>query len=174
MALTKVQKQKILDDLKEKIQKQKIIIFVDFTGLKVKDFFGLRKKLKTTDSQIKVAKKTLAEIAFKELKGEIMKSFDIQNLKGQIAFIFGFKDEIPPAKVVWQNSQENPNLKILGGFLENQFIEAEKIIELAKLSGKEELLRRLVGSFSAPISNFIYILQGNIKGLLYVLNAIKK
>jgi large subunit ribosomal protein L10 len=121
-----------------------------------------------------VAKKTLAEIAFKELKGEIMKSFDIQNLKGQIAFIFGFKDEIPPAKVVWQTSQENPNLKILGGFLENQFIEAEKIIELAKLSGKEELLRRLVGSFSAPISNFIYILQGNIKGLLYVLNAIKK
>ena len=174
MALTKAQKQKILDDLKEKIQKQKIIIFVDFTGLKVKDLFNLRKKLKTTDSQIKVAKKTLADIAFKELRGKDIKSFDIQNLKGQIAFIFGFKDEISPTKIVWLTSQENPNLKILGGFFENQFIEAEKVIELAKLSGKEELLGRLVGSVSAPISNFIYILQANIKGLLYVLNAIKK
>lgn len=174
MALTKVQKQKILDDLKEKIQKQKIIIFVDFTGLNVKDLFNLRKKLKTIDSQIKVAKKTLAEIAFKELEGEAIKSFDVKNLKGQIAFIFGFKDEISPTKIVWLTSQESPNLKILGGFLENQFIEAEKVIELAKLSGKEELFGRLVGSVSAPISNFIYILQANIKGLIYALSAIKK
>ena len=173
MALTKVQKQKILDDLKEKIQKQKIIIFVDFTGLKVKDLFNLRKKLKTTDSQIKVAKKTLADIAFKELKGKTLQSFNVKNLRGQIAFIFGFKDEISPTKIVWLTSQENPNLKILGGFLENQFIEAEKIIELAKLSGKEELLGRLVGSVSAPISNFIYILQGNIRNLVYIISQIK-
>jgi large subunit ribosomal protein L10 len=172
--LTRIQKQKIIKDLKEKIQKQKIIIFVDFTGLKVKDLFNLRKKLKTIDSQIKVAKKTLAEIAFKELKGKTLQSFDVKNLRGQVAFIFGFKDEISPTKIVWLTSQENPNLKILGGFLEDQFIEAEKVIELAKLSGKEELLRRLVGSVSAPISNFIYILQANTKGLLYVLNAIKK
>ena len=172
--LTRIQKQKIIKDLKEKIQKQKIIIFVDFTGLKVKDHFNLRKKLKTMDSQIKVAKKTLAEIAFKELKGKTLQSFDVKNLRGQVAFIFGFKDEISPTKIVWLTSQENPNLKILGGFLEDQFIEAEKVIELAKLSGKEELLGRLVGSVSAPISNFIYILQANTKCLLYVLNAIKK
>jgi len=173
MALTKIQKQKILDDLKEKIQKQKIIVFVDFTGLKVKDLFNLRKKLKTTDSQIKVAKKTLAEIAFTELKGKTPKSFDIKNLRGQIAFIFGFKDEISPTKITWLTSQENPNLKILGGFLAGQFIEAEKIVELAKLSGKEELFGRLVGSISAPISNFVYILEGNVKGLLQVLAKAK-
>jgi len=171
MALTKVQKQKILEDLKEKIQKQKIIIFVDFTGLKMKDLFHLRKKLKTIDSQIKVAKKTLAEIAFKKLKGKTLQSFDVKNLKGQIAFVFGFKDEISPTKIVWLTSQENPNLKILGGFLENQFIEAEKIIELAKLSGKEELLGRLVGSVSAPISNFIYILQAPLEALTFAIKA---
>jgi len=67
----------------------------------------------------------------------------------------------------------DPNLKILGGFLENKFVEAEKIIELAKLPTREELLARLVGSISAPISNFINVLEANIKGLIYVLTKAK-
>jgi len=167
--LTKVQKQKIIEELKEKIARQKAVIFVDFTGLKMKDIFDLRKKLKMVDSQLKIAKKTLAQIAFKEmgLKTEIKK------LKGEIAFVFGLKDKISSAKTIFQFSQINPNLKILGGFLENKFVEAEKIIELAKLPTREELLARLVGSISAPISNFVNVLEANIKGLVYILSRIK-
>jgi len=169
MAKTKEEKEKILEELKEKISKQKVTIFVDFTGLKTKDIFDLRKKLKMVDSQLKVTKKTLAQIAFNKsgLKTEIKK------LKGEIAFVFGLKDEISPAKTIWQFAETNPNLKILGGFLENKFVEAEKIIELAKLPTREELLARLVGSISAPISNFVNVLEANIKGLIFVLKQIK-
>ena len=169
MVRTKEEKKKILEELKEKISKQKVTIFVDFTGLKTKDIFDLRKKLKMVDSQLKVTKKTLAQIAFNKsgLKTEIKK------LKGEIAFVFGLKDEISPAKTIWQFAETNPNLKILGGFLENKFVEAEKIIELAKLPTREELLARLVGSISAPISNFVNVLEANIKGLIFVLKQIK-
>lgn len=165
MAITKEQKKAILKDLKENISKQKVIIFADFTGLKVKDISDLRKKLKKSDSQLKVAKKTLAQIAFKEggFKAEI------KGLKGEIAFIFGFKDEISPAKIVFQIAEKNPNLKILGGVLENKIVNADRIIELARLPTREELLARLVGSVSAPMSNILSVLQGNIKGLIYVL-----
>lgn len=171
MALTKEQKQKILDDLKEKITKQKAMVFVDFTGLKVKDLFDLRRKLKSTDSQLKVAKKTLIKIAFKKRKFE---EIDIKKLKGEIALVFGFKDEISPAKIIHQFTQTNPNLKILGGFLENKFHNTEEIITLAQLPTREELLERLTRSVSAPISNFVNVLEGNIKGLIYALSAIKK
>lgn len=170
MPLTKEQKKKIIEDLKEKIARQKVIIFVDFTGLKVKDLSFLRKKLKTSGNEIKVAKKTLIGIAFKENKIE----FEPKKLPGEIALVLGYNDEISPAKIVWEFSQEHPNLKILGGFFENKFFETEKIIELAKLPTKEELLARLVGSISAPISNFVNILQANIKGLILALNAISK
>ncbi len=184
MAQTKDQKQKILEDLKEKIAKQKAIVFVDFTGLKVKDLFDLRKKLKTADCELKVAKKTLIGIAFKaaDFKERSSSSLsaknsaidaEIKNLSGQIALIFGYKDEVSPAKIVWQFSQTNPNLKILGGLLTNIFFEAEKIIELAKLPTHEELLAGLVRSISAPISNLLNILEGNIKGLIYILKQIK-
>ena len=170
MALTKIQKQKILESLKEKIAKQKAMLFVDFTGLKVKDISNLRKRLKAANNDLKVAKKTLTQIAFKESRLEM----EVKKLKGEIALVFGFEDEISPAKIVWQFSQENPNLKILGGILENKFVEAEKIIELAKLPTREESLARLVGTISAPISNFVNVLEANIKGLLFALSAIKK
>lgn len=170
MAISREKKKKIIENLKEKIAKQKAMIFVDFTGLKMKDIFNLRKKLKTVDAQLKVAKKTLTQLALKESKLKI----DIKELKGEIALVFGFKDEISPAKIVWQFAELNPNLKILGGLIENKFFETEKIIEIAKLPTREELLVKLVGSISAPISNFVNVLQGNIKGLICVLSSIKK
>lgn len=170
MALTKVQKQKILEGLKEKIAKQKAIVFVDLTGLKVKDSSVLRKKIKTEGNDIKVAKKTLIKLALKSAGLDM----DIKGLKGEIAMVFGLKDEITPAKTVWQFSKENPNLKILAGILENKIVTLDKVIELAQLPTKEGLLGRLVGSVAAPMSGFMNVLQGNIKGLIYALSAIKK
>jgi len=169
MALAKAQKQKILEELKEKIARQKSMVFIDFTGMKVKDIFGLRKKLKEINGELKVAKKTLMGIVFKE-KGI---DLDFKKIKTEIALILGYSDEISPAKIAYQTSQENKNLKILGGFLESKFIEAERVIELAKLPTKNELLAKLAGSINAPVSNFVYSLKYNLKGLVTVLAKVK-
>ena len=169
MALTKEQKQKVVEKLKENIAKQKAMVFVAVEGLKAAELFDLRKRLKEANCLLSVAKKTLLNIAFKEKKME----FDAEELKGQLALIFGFKDEIMPAKTVYQFSLGNENLRILGGFFENKFRDAEEIITLAKIPSKEELLAKVVRSISAPIANFVNILQGNIKGLINVLAKAK-
>ena len=170
MALTKTQKQKIINDLKDKIARQKAMLFVDFTGLKVKDISNLRKKLKAINSELKVAKKTLMKIVFKEAKIDI----NTKEIPGELALVFGYKDEISPAKTVYQFSKEHENIKILGGFIENEHKEAEEIITLAQLPSREELFAKLVGSISAPLSNFAYALNYNLKGLLFLLSTIKK
>lgn len=172
MALTRQQKKKIIEDLKEKIAKQKIMIFVDFKGLKVSDLFELREKLREVNSQLKVAKKTLISLAFKSYDSEL--SQIVNKLRGQIAMIFGFEDIISPAKIAWQSSLKNPNLKILGGYFEKKYRQPAEIITLAQLPTREDLLRQLLRSFSAPISNLILILEGNLKGLIFALSKIKK
>ncbi len=169
MAKTKEQKKKILEELKENLQKQKTLIFVDFTGVKVKDMFQLRQNLKKTEGLFKVVKKTLIGLALKDTGLEA----DLEKIKGEIALVFGFKDEVSPAKIVYNFSKENPNLKILGGFFENKFRPAEDFIALAQIPSREELLAKLVGSISSPMSNFVRALQYNLKGLLYVLSRIK-
>lgn len=165
MALTKIQKQRIIEDLKEKTSKQKAMVFADFTGLRVKDLSDLRKKLKAAGNELKVVKKTLLKLVLKEKKVEMK----VEELKGEVAVIFGFKDELSPAKITYQFGEGNLNLKILGSFFENEFKNAEETIILAKLPAKKELLSELVATISAPMSQFVNVLQGNIKGLICVL-----
>jgi len=169
MALTREQKKKIIEDLKEKIARQKAIIFVGITGLKVKDLSELRRKLKAVEGNLQVVKKTLIEKAFKENDLE----FDRNKYREEVALAFGFEDEIKLAKRVHQFSLVNERLKILGGFFENRFREAQELITLAQLPTREELLARLVGTLSAPLTNFASALQYNLKGLIYLLTKIK-
>ncbi len=170
MPKTKEQKKLILEELNERIKKQTIIVIVDFTGLKVPEAFDLRKRLKKVNAELRVAKKTLIQLAFKN--NNLDKN--IKEMNGEIALVFGYKDEILPVKTTYDFSKENENLKILGGFFENEFQNAEKFIELAKLPSKEELLGKLVGSISSPITGFVRTLQYNLKGLIFALNAIKE
>jgi large subunit ribosomal protein L10 len=169
MALTKTQKQKALEDLKDKIARQKALILIGISGVKVKDLSSLRKKLKETGNVLKVAKKNLLDIALKEKK----MVFDKDKFKMEIALAFGFEDEILPAKTVYQFTKESENLKILGGFIQNEFKNAEEIVKLAQLPSREELLAKVIWSIASPISGLVSVLQGNIKGLLRVLAGAK-
>ena len=170
MALNKEQKENIVEKLKQSIAKQKAMVFVAIEGLKTTELFDLRKELKQDDCLLTVVKKTLLGMAFKQSKIEL----DVKELKGELALVFGFGDEIRPAKIAYQFSKKNKSLKILGGFFENEVKTAEEIIILARIPSREELLAKIVSSISSPISGFINVLQGNIKGLVYVLSAIKK
>jgi large subunit ribosomal protein L10 len=169
MPLTREQKQEIVNNLEEKINRQKAMVFTASEGLKAEEIFELRRKLKEKDCLLSVVKKTLADRIFK--KNEI--NCDAKEMAGQLALIFGFKDQISPAKISYKFSQTNKKLKILGGFFENNFINTEKVVELAKIPSKEELLAQFVRSIKAPVANFVNVLQGNIKGLLYILTKIK-
>jgi large subunit ribosomal protein L10 len=170
VAKTKEQKQEALKSLNEKVAKHKALILVDFKGLNVSDMFGLRTKLKKQGGELKVAKKTLIKLALKENKLQI----DETILKGEIALVLGYEDEISPAKTVYEAVKGNQPLRILGGFSENEFKDAEYFIALAQLPSRKELLGQLVGSLSAPAGNFVRALQYNIKGLLFVFNAIRE
>lgn len=170
MPQTKDQKKEILSDLEDKIAKQKAMVFIDFTGIKVKDLSGFRKKIKKEGNAMKAAKKTLMAIALKKAGIDL----DVKGLKGEIATVFGLQDEISPAKLAFQFSKENDKLKILGGYFESKVRTSEDMIALAQIPSREELLAQMVGSIQAPVSNFVYALNYNIKGLLYLLTQIKK
>jgi large subunit ribosomal protein L10 len=168
MPLTKIQKVKIVEELTEDLKRQKSLVLVSIAGLKVKDLSGLRRKIKEVGGKLKVVKKTLLKLAFEKMKLKLP-----EDLTGEVALVFSFGDEILPIKRIFEFSKENENLKILSGIFEGKILEKEKIIEIAELPTRDELLARLVGSISAPISNFINVLQGNIKGLIQVLTQVK-
>ena len=141
------------------------MVFVDYKGLKVKDMLDLRERLKQVGSKLVVAKKTLFAKVMKE-KGI---GIDLKGMEGQIGAIFAFEDSLAPMKTANTFARTNENLKIVGGYFENEIQSAERIVAIASLPSKEELLAKLVGTLAAPMSGFVKVLQGNIKGLIYVL-----
>ncbi|MEA3453188.1 MAG: 50S ribosomal protein L10 [Patescibacteria group bacterium] len=169
MALSKEQKTKIIEKLRESIAKQKAMVFVNFAGLKAKDVESLRDNLRKIGAKFVVAKKTLAKLAFSEEKID----FPEKNINNELAIVFGFEDEIAPAKAIYDFSKNEDSLQIIGGYMDSDFLAGEEMITLAQLPSRKELFANLVGTLSAPVSNFVYVQKANIKGLICALEAIK-
>ena len=158
MALTKVQKTKQIDSIKEKVAKQKSVIFVDFAKVPSKEIFSLRKSLKEAGCNLKIAKKTLVRVAFGQSNISFWNKIK-SSIPGQLALVFGFEDDIAPARISNQFRKTNENFKILGGIFEKRFIEKEKVLELANLPSRNELLGRLVGSLASSMTSFVRVLD---------------
>jgi len=171
MATTKEQKKEILQNLKDKIKKAKSVLFVKFNGLGVKENEALRKELKQEEGDYMVAKKTLIDIAFKEENHEVgAKSFE-----GQVATVFGYNDEVAPAKILGKFIKVNEGkIEFISGILDNKIIDAKAAEALTKIPSKNELYAKMVGSLNAPISGFVNVLAGNLRGLVTVLKAIEE
>lgn len=171
MPKTKQQKQVIVENLGGDIKKAKAVVFANFQGLTVKKSEDLRQKCRKEGVSVMVAKKTLLRKICEELNLEEInpKAFD-----GGVATFTSENDEIAPAKVVANFAKENDKVVIFGGILESKFITGDYVKSLAALPSKQELLGKLVGSINAPISGFVNVLAGNLRGLVSVLNNIKE
>jgi len=169
--LTKQQKLELVKGLSEKIKASKSAVFVDYKGLKVKDATDLKKSLRKAGVDYVVVRKTLLDIA---LKNAGIEGASIKALDGQIALSLSNTDEISGAKIIDTFSKTNENVKMLGGVLGKQVMNAEEVKALAKIPSKEELLAKLVYTLNAPVSGFVNVLAGNLRGLVQVLNAVKE
>jgi len=83
-------------------------------------------------------------------------------------------DEIAAAKTIQNFSKKNEGMVILGGLLDQNFVDAATVKRLAMLPGKQELLGQLVRTIQAPVSGFVNVLAANLRGLVQVLQAIKQ
>jgi large subunit ribosomal protein L10 len=172
MPKTKKEKQEVVQKLKEELEDKRVVLFIDFRGLKTKEMFNLKNQLKKIASKLLVVKKTLLALALKDKKID----FEKEKFQGQIAIVLGL-DEISLSKTLYQFSQNFENLRILGGYLKNgqyDFLEREEVLKLAKLPTKEEILTKLLRTLKNPISSLINIFDNNIKGLVFALNSIKE
>lgn len=174
MAKSKSQKKEMLENTKDKIERARSIVFAGFKGLGVRENNELRQELKDNSSEYYVAKKTLLDLAIKESG---IKGIGKEEFAGNVAAIFGYEDEVAPAKIIDRFMKIKGNegkIEFLGGVLENKFIGKEQVDDLAKLPAKEELYAKLVGSINAPVSGFVNVLAGNIRALLNVFKAIEE
>ena len=120
--------------------------------------FVLRKNLKESGCNLKIAKKTLIRVAFGQSNITFWNKIK-PGVPGQLALVFGIEDEIAPARIANDFRKTNDNFKILGGIFEKRYIDNERVMFLATLPSRNELLGRLVGSIASPMSSFVRVLD---------------
>ena len=170
MAKTREQKEVLVKDLNERLEKMKAAVLVNYRGISVPQIQDLRKKLHEKGADFAIAKNRLFKIALKDQKIECPEEI----FKGPLAISFGYEDEVAPSKIIKEFAKENELPEIVGGFFEGEFVPKETIEELAKLPSHEELLAKFVYVINAPVSGFVNVLRGNMTGLINTLNQIKE
>jgi len=167
--LTRKQKEELVKELADKINRQQSLIFTDITGINVSDIQKLRRKLRGAGIEYKVAKKTLINLALKQEK----KDLDITRFNGSLGVAFSYEDPIMPTKILDEFSKENKNLKILGGLMKDKTLTIEDIKVLAKIPSRNELLAMFIGSLKSPVSGFVNVLGGVTRNFIGILNAVE-
>ncbi len=174
MARSKESKKAVTASLAERLDRSKSVIFANFQGLKVKETEELRKICAAENSECIMAKKTLFSIALKE-RG--LDEIDPRSLEGEVAAVFGYGDEVAPARLLANFGKSHEALGILSGLIlsapaGSRALDARSVKSLASLPSRDELLAKAVGSLAQPMRGMVGVLQGNLRGLVYALNAI--
>lgn len=161
-------KEQVVNEIKEKFQRAEAVVLVDYRGLNVAEVTELRKRFREAGADYKVYKNTLMTRALTELGMEGL----IPYLTGPNAVALGYDDPVVPAKIISEFAKDHEKLEIKAGMISRKVIGAEGIKSLASLPSKEVLVAQVLGGLNAPITGFVNVLQGNIRNLVYALNAI--
>jgi len=148
-------KKAIVEEIKAKFETAQSAVVVDYRGLTVDEVTELRNKFREANVEYKVYKNNLVKIA---IKGTEFEGLTV-DLTGPNAIAFGIEDAVAPAKIVKDFAKTNEKLELKSGVVERVYYDNAKIMEIANLPSKEELIGRFMGSIKAPVSNFAYFLS---------------
>ena len=157
MALTRTQKEQVVNKLKNAIETMQSMVFVNFHGLSVTLATKMRSALRDQGVTYIVAKKTLLLRALKEMdtKGEI------PVLDGEIAVAYGDDPVIPANSIAGFIKEHKDSLSILGGIYEGRFVDRAFMEEIGSIP-----------PLSVLRGMFLNVIHSPIQGLVIALNQI--
>lgn len=162
------EKQVIVQEIAEKFRNSQTAVLVDYRGLNVEEVTELRKKAREAGIDYKVYKNSMMRFAAKETGLEGL----LDVMVGPTAVAFCETDPVAPAKLISEFAKTHKALEIKAGMVDGKVLDVKGVEDLAELPPREVLVAKVLGGLNAPITGFVNVLNGNIRGLVVALNAI--
>lgn len=160
----------VVEEIRERLEKVTAMVVAEYRGIDVQQMTELRRRAREAGVELKVYKNRLAALAAEQAQIEGLKEY----LKGPNSFVFGYDDPTAPAKVVSSFAKENQGLTVKVGVLEGKVVDADAVKFLAGLPPREVLLSQVLRGMQGPMSGLVNVLQGTIRNVVYVLEAVRK
>ncbi|MCB5249378.1 MAG: 50S ribosomal protein L10 [Candidatus Cloacimonadales bacterium] len=161
-------------NLVERLSSAKAIVLVDYKGINIEQVNELRNRFRTEKVDYLVQKNTLLKIALNELGITELDDY----LKGPTAVAVCLEEEVAPARVIAKFIKEvmeeadYPSFK--AGYVAGHVFSPKELKALATLPSRDELLAKVLGSMTAPLTGFMAVNQGVIRKFVYAVDALIK
>jgi large subunit ribosomal protein L10 len=163
------QKEKLVASLHGALADTVCLVVTHQTGLTVQEVTELRRQMRAAGASFKVTKNRLARLALAGTKFEQLSPI----FTGPTAIAYS-RDPVAAAKVAVEFANKNDKLRIVGGSLGAQQLDAEGVKSLATMPSLDELRGKLIGLLQAPAGRIVGVLQAPGGQLARVLSAYAK
>lgn len=167
MALSKEEKETILAQYQEWLEKSKALILVEYTGVNMNTLDSIRAKVREAGGEFHVIKNTLAKRAFDAVGMPVDPGF----LVNSTAVGFAFEAAPSVAKALAEFDKNTEAIKIKGGYLGKQVLSARDVKALADLPPLPVVRAKLLGTILAPAGKLVRTLAEPGRQLAAVINA---
>ena len=140
-------KKETVQEITDKIKNSQSVILFNYKESTVADLQGLRRELKKVDSEVKVYKNTIVNIALNGM-GVNLTEF----LEGQNARVFG-KDLLEPIKAIDAFAKAHDNVKIITGMVNGEVVSLDVINDYASIPSMEGLLTMFASGLMEHVKN---------------------
>lgn len=167
--MNRQEKERFVEDLRERVRRAPAFYLTDFTGLDVKSMTVLRSRLRESGAEYVVVKNRLAARALEGLDLPDLRD----SLVGPTGFVLGYEGAVEPAKAVTEFAdahEDKPIFKV--GVLEKELLDAAQIARLARLPSRDQLLAGLAGALESPLRGLAYALGAKVQEMAGLLEAL--
>ena len=148
--MSKAMKQAIVDQVSTLLEPHDSGVVMTAGTLTVHETEELRTKLRQDDVQVLFLRNRLAAVAFKQAGFEGLEEV----LDGPCAMAFGGEGALPISKILVDVAKKNDKLKLLGGYMDGEVLDADGIKKLSQMPGKKELQSMVLQGMFGPVSDF--------------------
>jgi large subunit ribosomal protein L10 len=162
----KPEKQKDLDQLREKLADNGTVFLAGYEKMTVQQDFELRKTVREAGGNYKVVKNRIAEKAAEGSgAGNLLK-----DLKGMCSIAFTSGDPVALAKALSTYAKANPAFTFKAGLVEGRVVDVTGITALATMPPKEEIYAKLLYLIQAPAQRLVTAMNGVGRNLAVVVD----
>ena len=145
------------------------VVLANYSGMTVAEMTTLRGKLREQGGTMKVVRNRLAKLALKGQKGEGASDL----FEGPIAI--AFSDDFTAApKVVTEYAKSNNKFEIIGGFMDEEVMDAKGVEALSKMPSREELIATVVARLLGQAGEIVSRVNSPGQTLAGQIDAIKE
>jgi len=163
-------REQMVAHIKGAIDENPNFIVTNFSHLNVIKLQEFRRSLDPLLSRFEVVKNSMVKRAFDKDKFGDMPEL----ITGQCGIGLMGEDIVSSTKAFVNFSRENETFNICGGYVDGQALSVDQIKQLASLPSREELIAQILMRMKSPIYGFVNTLSAVIRGLVNVVDQLKK